>query len=486
MKKVAFISMILLCAAPYSAAQNNHSSFQEFRKGILNEYSNFRKTILDHYADFLNGEWHEYESLNGEKRDRTPKPSEAPSVKTPESPAATKPEQRPLSPTPVAAIPATAKPEATPAKSDGKSNSFPFTFYELPVDLPAVEYNISYKLTSTSAYATQWTALDKSKMADTLIPAIVKRANTYGLNDYLTYKFIESYVLAKFPDTDDTSRVSVIHFLLTHLGYDARIAVTTTGIPILLLPFEQTIYARNYMMMQDGKYYIFAPEGFDANRLQNERVLTCQLPADADKGKHFDLRLGELKIPYSPQSFDLSHGALHLTGEVNANLMPILYRYPQMPVGDYAQSNVQPGLRQQLVEQIKTQLSGMKSDDAVAELLSFTQSVFDYATDEDYHGFEKPYFLEETLFYPKNDCEDRAIFYSWLVWNALGHKSQLISFPGHEAATVLLDHKVDGTGYEYNGKTYYISDPTYIGSTTGMVMPIYATQSPHIDYTYGE
>lgn len=62
-------------------------------------------------------------------------------------------------------------------------------------------------------------------------------------------------------------------------------------------------------------------------------------------------------------------------------------------------------------------------------LLQFVQSGFSYATDDAFHGFEKPYFLEENLFYPKNDCEDRAIFYTYLLWNALGVENQLLCFP---------------------------------------------------------
>ena len=144
--------------------------------------------------------------------------------------------------------------------------------------------------------------------------------------------------------------------------------------------------------------------------------------------------------------------------------MPVLYHYPQMPVSDFANSDVQPELRRKLIAQLRYN--------------------FEYATDEDNHGFEKPYFLEETLYYPKNDCEDRAIFYTYFLWNALGKEAQLISFPGHEAATVRLDNPVEGTCYDYEGATYYISDPTFIGSKTGMIMPPYKSTAPNIDYTF--
>lgn len=493
MKRGRFLILLLVAAMTASSmtAQDKKKSFEEFRKGILNSYSDFRKTILDHYADFLNGEWHEYESLNGERRDRTPKPSKAPqadsqeesspSHKPPirETPAIPKTDRSPLPTSP------SAKKNATPrADSHPGTPTDDFYFFGLPVSLPGIEYNITYRLTTPADYAAQWKELDRAKVARNLLPAIKTTAQDMGLNDYLIYELLKAYVDAKFPQADVTSRFSALHYLLANLGYDARIAVAGSGTPLLLLPFKQTIYARNYMMMADGKYYVFAPEGYDYSRLTQERLRTCTLPKDADLGEKFDLVLGQLNIPFKPKSFNLAYGPLKLTGEVNENLMPILYHYPQMPIADYAISHPDPILRQKLVNQVKSQLGNLDGDEAVEQLLGFMHHVFDYATDEEFHGFEKPYFLEETLYYPKNDCEDRAIFYTYLLWNALGKEAQLITFPGHEAATVRLDRPVDGTSYNFSGKTFYISDPTFIGSRTGMVMPIYKNNEPKVDYTF--
>ncbi|MDE7180234.1 MAG: hypothetical protein K2N88_03440 [Muribaculaceae bacterium] len=503
MKKGKILTLVLIAltvAAPSATAQEKKKSFDEFRKGVLEGYSNFRKTILDNYADFLNGEWHEYESLNGERRDRTPKPSEAPAVsgvpkRHPQKPAATAP--APTAPTVTPSRPShPSRPEGKPdsqrpPRPEKRADSHPqsatnddFDFFGLPVSLPGIEFNVSYRLASPSDYASQWKDLDRAGVAKALVPAIRERAREMGLNDYLIYELVKAYVSAKFPQADESSRFSAIHYLLANMGYDARIAVSGAGTPLLLLPFKQTIYARNYMMMTDGKYYVFAPEGYDYSRLGQERLRTCTLPKDADKGEKFDLVLGRLNIPVKPKSFKLEYGPLSLTGEVNENLMPILYHYPQMPIADYAVSQPDPELRRALVEQVKSQIGGMEGDEAVEQLLGFMHNVFEYATDEDFHGFEKPYFLEETLYYPKNDCEDRAIFYTYFLWNALGKEAQLITFPGHEAATVRLDHPVEGTSYDFSGKSFYISDPTFIGSHTGMVMPIYKNNDPKVDYTF--
>ena len=484
--------MAAMLTSSAAMAQEKRKSFDEFRKEILNGYSDFRKTILDHYADFLNGEWHEYESLNGERRDKTPKPSRVPSVEpstpTPSQPVLPQPTvpdhgkhtQEPKNPSPLP------ESSAKPAPAVARQGEETFEFYGLPMTLPQVDFNISYMLSSPSDYASQWKALDKAGTAKRLTPAVKKLVEKTGLNDYLTYELIKAYIDAKFPQADASSRLSAIHYLLANMGYDARIAMSGNSTPLLLLPFKQTIYARNYLIINGDKYYVFAPEGFDYNRLGREGIRTCTLPRDAEKGNRFDLVLGELKIPFSPKSFNFEYGPLKLTGEVNENLMPILYHYPQMPIGDYAVSSPDPRLRHHLVEQVKSQIGSMDGDEGVETLLNFMHNVFEYATDDDFHGFEKPYFLEETLYYPKNDCEDRAIFYTYFLWYALGKEAQLISFPGHEAATVKLDKPVDGTSYNFSGKTFFISDPTFIGSHTGMVMPMYKMEKPKVDYTFSK
>ena len=583
MKKTALFIILALASTYYCQAQNsqtgksnNKESFEEFRNRIMNNYNQFRKTILDHYADFLNGEWHEYESLNGLKRDETPKPEVAPSINIPTSPSAVKPTKKPVQPetpvvaekpaekpkqpetpvvtekptekpkqpetpvvaekpaekpkqpetpvvaekpvekpkqpeTPVVAEKPTEKPKqpetplvaekpaekpkqpetpvvaekpVTAPKTPTVNKGFEFNFYEIPLTMQDVDFNIASGLYNPADFAKQWKNLEAEKIADKLVPQIKKEVKKLGLNDYLTYKYIESYVNSKFPNTKDSSKLALVHYLLANLGFDARIAVTEKGTPIILMPFKQTVYGKTYLSLNNKKYYIFPPEGYDVATLFSEKVMTCQLPSDVNTGEEFDLVLGELKIPEKPKKFDIEYGPLHLQGSMNENLIPILYKYPQMPIEDYAKSNLQPQLRKDITAQIKSQLGGMQGDEGVEALLHFTQNAFEYATDDAYHGFEKPYFIEETLFYPKNDCEDRAIFYTYFLHNALGREAQLVSFPGHEAATVTLLEPKKGVSYRQDGKTFYISDPTYIGASTGMIMPSYTNIIPEVDYTY--
>ncbi len=487
---IAAASAILAPNAAYgqsrSSGDDSKKSFEEFRKGILNDFRDFRNTLLEHYADFLEGEWHEYESLKGETRDKTPKPRKVPTVNNPRTETKPKETAPLISPKPeIPTVQPAEKPVPAVTPHPGEEND-EFSFFNVPLSMPRIEFKTMRRLTSPSDYAGSWRELASGDIASKIVPPLKEKATELGLNDYLTYCLVNSYVNGKFSAEDPSAKFSVIHYLLANMGYDIRIAATVSGVPLLLLPTNQKIYARNYMMLNGDRYYVFTPEGESLEKVAGEGIRTCTLPSDAERGKKFDLIVTDLNIPLKPKRFRFEYGPISLSGEVNENLMPILYHYPQMPVEDFAMSNVSPGLRASLAEQVRKQLSGMDGDSKVEALLKFMHNVFEYSTDEDFHGFEKPYFIEETLYYPKNDCEDRAIFYTWFLWNALGRKSQLITFPGHESATVEMERPVEGTSYSYDGEIYYVSDPTYIGSSTGMVMPNYRGLEPKIDYTFGK
>lgn len=128
---------------------------------------------------------------------------------------------------------------------------------------------------------------------------------------------------------------------------------------------------------------------------------------------------------------------------------------------------------------------GLSEQEAANRILRFIQKGFPYATDEEQFKREKYFYFEESLYYPKNDCEDRAIFYAYLIHEILGLDVHLLQFPGHECTAVAFHEPVENsTSYQYKGKTFYICDPTYIGARIGKCMPNYAKESPRIEIWY--
>ena len=98
-------------------------------------------------------------------------------------------------------------------------------------------------------------------------------------------------------------------------------------------------------------------------------------------------------------------------------------------------------------------------------------------------GADRAFFAEETLYYPKCDCEDRAIFYHFLVSNLLRNDVHLVHYPNHECNAVNFSQKLNADYYMYQGKQYVICDPTYIGASIGMCMPDFKNVKPEIELT---
>ena len=194
---------------------------------------------------------------------------------------------------------------------------------------------------------------------------------------------------------------------------------------------------------------------------------------------------GKTVIGSGTKPFSYEAAGITLKGEVPTGIMPLLDEYPVIDIPTVASSVVDKKFRNEVVEQIRTQVAGLDEQDAANRILRFIQKGFPYATDDEQFKREKYFYFEETLYYPMCDCEDRAIFYAYLVHEILGLDVHLIQFPGHECTAVAFNQPVaNGTSYEYKGKTYYICDPTYIGARIGRCMPSYAKESPQIEVWY--
>lgn len=511
-------TILFLAAASVLGAAAQGTSYEEFRRGMYERYNNFREGMYERYDEFLAGAWADYEVIAGQKRSTAPKPRTAPRV--PDAPALTPPREikapalpapelsqssaasspgSPASPASQVANPllspegargvsrAKEQPSAPSDQSDKSESSllppFEFDFYGMALRIPDPGLEIPRTVVDKQDLAARWRALRKDSKARAALASLRALAAELKLNDYLTLEMTRSYVAARHPGAGSASRASLAHFLLVGMGYDVRLGITGDRDGVLLVPLRQDVAEHPFLKLDGKKYYLFMDKKLGKSDYARTTISTCDVTPDGTLAQ-VDCALTDLNLPYKPHHYKVDNGTLHIEGEINANIFPVLRRYPLMQTGDFARSTVQPQARREIVEQLAAQLRDKPRAQAVDELLKFIQSGFDYATDEEFHGYEKPYFLEENLFYPKNDCEDRAIFYTYMLWNVLGIPNHLIAYPGHESASLVLDDLPAGDSYTYEGRRYLISDPTYIGASTGQCMPAYLNASPVIDNTY--
>ena len=111
-------------------------------------------------------------------------------------------------------------------------------------------------------------------------------------------------------------------------------------------------------------------------------------------------------------------------------------------------------------------------------LIDFVQTGFDYKTDNDQFGYERPLFPDESFYYPYCDCEDRSILFACLVRELMGLDVVLLHYPKHLATAVRFKEEVNGDYLMIDGVKYVICDPTYIGARIGMCMPEFKQVSP--------
>ena len=531
MNKGLLISALIAILAMQHGYAQAPAGFEEFRQGLFDNYNSFKNRILEHYSDFLAGEWHEYEPLEPESKYSEPKPDSIPTYEhlvADEADEQTKSFRLSLGfdgspvidrkgnikepsimsmlrdgrglhsmvsllPTALTQADSLAADSVAPASlpeqgimtADGVVDDYDgdvFGFYGMRFAIPREEFSLIDSITSTLDFSVQWERLMADKVADRLNPHFLALQKKTGLSDYLLYEMLMAYLDSKAPSADDASKMSVTHYLLANMGFGVRIAIDDNNQPFILLPFTEKIFGKASLPLAKTYYVFAAPGRGDVRRVG---LRSPYVPDNAEQGKEMNLRMDGLNLPMKKYHYDITYEGLRLQGDLNENVMPLIYRYPQMDTSGFAASMISPEVRDSVVAQVKEQLAELEPMQAADKLLSMIQFGFPYATDDKFHGFEKPYFFEEMLYYPKSDCEDRAVFFSYLLWNALGLQNDLITYPNHEATAIRAEQVWGGEDhYLRSDRKYFISDPTYQGAPTGQCMPRYIGMQPGIDLSY--
>lgn len=494
MKKTILLLLVSLSSITIDA-QNNNDDFQSFRKGIMDNYQGYRKSVLDNYEKFLNGIWEDYQAFAGKKSNTLPKPDKQPIAKKDEP--NTKPEDiEPEVITPVNNKPGNNTPpnkkdtEPTPPKPQApkpivvptvpnplakpKMNMIEFEWCGMSYKLPDANIKDNLRGVEKEDIVTYFEILQNSIIGKEVMPQLETISNTANLNDWCLYLMIESYVKKLKASADTNTRNIICWYMMANAGFDVRITLNGEKL-FYLIPFQQQIYARNYLLINNNPYYIWG----EGNAENSRGFYTPAIP-DA-KGKFIDATIKRpLNIQYRSKTFTHTFSGKTLSVEVNENLITIMSKFPQLPITSYASSQGDTEARKQLLRQMKQFVNGMSETEAADFILKFIQS-FDYATDPQQFGYEKPFFVEECLYYPKCDCEDRSVLYYYIITQVLGRDVHLLHYPNHECTSVNFSKDLDADNYMYNGKQYVICDPTYIGASIGRCMPNFRKIKPEVE-----
>lgn len=459
----AFILSVLCSNAMAMDNQGRSSEFDAWKKKQAEDFNAFQTAEDKEFVEFLRKEWEEFEVFKGRLRDTLPKPAVAPKVA---NNSAINPNSRHISQAKSQRIAAATRPPG-------------FYGHALPSLHFPVTKIAGLKRPSEQSLANAWNTLSQKNHTMTL--TMIRRYQTQlDLGDWGVIAFLD-YILAPV-FSDSNSRNCYKWFLLTKLGYDVRVGYTFDSV-VLMGAAQQQVYGVRYSQVEKKDYYVLPPlnqqQDIKSPHISsyNGQIFTGL--------KAFDFSLKSLikptmfneerKLEYKVQGQELSFG-LHF----DAGLSTFLKTYPQIGLPGYFETGPGSPAIKSLHNQLQPHIANLSKREALDFLLGFTQAVFQYQTDDQQFGQEKYLAIEESLYYGINDCEDRSIFLSWLIFDLLGMDVVVLDYPGHIALAVRTKIRPMDDYIEHQGKKYLVVDPTFINAKAGMAMPEFKNVVPEV------
>ena len=368
--------------------------YDDARKKAESEYAAFRKRANEEYAAALQRGWDMMGVEPAVPKPNEPAPPRPQKVQIDKMPTSEPLPQGEVVLTPVkpAPVPLPPIPEPEPA-----APTMQVAFYGTLCDMHADVDRLRFRLPSTDEknIAEAWKRLSAEKY-DGLLHDCMEQRETLHLSDW-GYLQLLGRTSEQLLGKDSPEAVLLQMYLLTQSGYRVRIA-RCDGRLVLLVPFNRPIYNYSYINIDGISHYVLSPE-------KSGSVYVCKVAfprekvADIMMGQLPDLKGGtKTKRTLQGEKF----GTMKATVEVDRRLIDYLDDYPLSSAWEYySLAGFSDSTKAQLYPALRSQIDGKSTKKAAAMLLDFVQTAFDYATDQEQFGYERPLFADESLFYPK-------------------------------------------------------------------------------------
>lgn len=438
--------------------------YDDSRKKAEEEYAAFRKKANEEYAAAVQRAWRQMGVEPAVPKPQEPEPPKPPKPQPDKIPT-TKPlpqGELVLPPNRITPTPPPPIPEPAPT-----APTMQFDLYGAPCSVHADVDGLRFKLSSVDekSIAAAWKQLSQERY-DGLLHDCLAQRETMHLSDWGYLQLLER-MSEQMLGKGSNEAVLLQMYLLAQSGYRVRLARTDEQL-VLLMPFNRTVYSYSFITIDGVKHYALTPQKFG-------NIYVCEVGFPREQVANIMMaRLPELgggaKRSRTLQAEKF--GTMKATVSVDERLMEYLADYPLSDAWEYySLVGLSDEVKATLYPALRSQIEGKSKKKGAAMLLDFVQTGFAYATDQEQFGYERPLFGDESLYYPKNDCEDRSIFYSILVRDLLGLDVVLVNWPGHLGTAVAFPEELDGDYFTVDGRRFTVCDPTYIGAPIGETMP---------------
>lgn len=455
-----------------------NQSYEEFARQAREDYASFRDKVNQEYADFMRA--HPWTPTKKEAPlpppiNKEPEPDIEPEEEAP------KPVVKPKPIVIETVIPITA-PEPQPGPIEPiheipviiEEDPMVVEFYGTPIKLRSADLqNFSLSGADENAFADGWLELSKNS-TNNLIADCLRVRDEYALPDWGYIKFLEA-LAGQLTSAGSNEQALLQGFLLNQSGYKVRFAYDGQKKLHVLFNTKGIMYNHNRYNIDGDWYYSYTnPE--------SKEVFICKFGMPKEKSISMGIDRSPL-FAYSPSPVRevtaKRYPDVQVSLSPNKNLIDFFNDYPDAtldmsPYSLWAIHGNTPAskeVREQIYPALRKAVEGKSQLEGVQILLKVAQS-FPYEYDETIWGNDRTFWMEESWFYPFSDCEDHAVNFTHLVRDILGLDACLVYYPGHLSSCVAItEGEVNGDYIDYEGKRYYVCDPTYFYAGVGKTAP---------------
>lgn len=475
MKIIQVFSFIMLYYYPANSQQDDFEKFaqereqyakeqeEEFQK-FAKEQNEYIKKMDEAFAEYLEKRWQEFQAFKARQMPQKPKPYKQPLATDDirgQASQAIKNTSDKTTKNNTAHKPLLLKDEE---KVKLEKLAFQFFGNNLSVNYdPRTIRDLNHSINEQNI-SQWWTDLSQSQYS-ILIKKLYAYKEKMNLNDWGYYMLISQ--TAKQITQSANAAVLFKWFLLTKSGYMSRLAYNNNKL-FLLLPFTKDIYEKPYILLDQTKYYFINKHEANVNTY-NKDFPEAYKVIDLNISKPFFLsqQSKTKKIKFGEQYIELSY---------NPDVVEFYKNYPLTELSVYFNARPSTTLKSSINEAFEPLFKDKSDLQKVSEILQFVQDL-DYATDQQQFQHEKFMFPDEVLHYDKSDCEDRSVFFAYLIRQLTNLKTIGLEYNDHVATAVKLPDHESGNYINYEGEHYMVCDPTYKNAPVGYTQPDYIKQT---------
>ena len=284
-------------------------------------------------------------------------------------------------------------------------------------------------------------------------------------DDWLYYQLVRAVAQQISPKEDNYLRYTLYKwYFMLQSGYDPLLSINGSRL-LFYIQCNENIYNIPYRI-KNGKQYVCLNyhdygSNIDFNRFPFAEIALATPPNQqafsykVTKLPPFpatDYITKELKFSMYNQDYDYKI-------KVNASIRRLFVTYPTVDYSTYFSIPLSSGTAASLIPLLKKELKGLSVKNGVDYLMRFTRYAFPFEEDTYQFGQEKRLTPEQTLLYEGSDCEDRVLFFFYLVKELYNLPMIVLVYPQHVTLGIKF-HKPVGTSVIYNGQTYSVCEPT--------------------------